>query len=173
MTKKTLEKKKKKNKLRKTLAKRTTDYWTAEEARGKLIVSLEYPGDADQELLPLLDLLNSVPGVRTLFSCCGHSRESFYMVLAFTSAQARSLIKSGFQAVKNSDPKISDCREDCFPHARFTIEDFYTKFADSLIFENSVGFYSNDLGMKKKAERIKDYKRICRFIMKLVPEKHW
>lgn len=170
MTKKTLEKK---HQLRKTLAKRTTDYWTAEEARKKLIVSLEYPRDIDQELLPLLDLINSVPGVRTMFSCCGHSRESFYMVLAFTSAQARSLIENCFQPIKNLDSKIADYQEDCFPHARFTIEDFYTKNIDSLIFENSVGFYSQELGMKKKAERIKDYKRICRFIMKLVPRKHW
>ena len=170
MTKKTLEKK---NQLRKTLAKRTTDYWSAEEARGKLIVSLEYPGDVDLELLPLLDLLNSVPGVRTMFSCCGHSRESFYMVLAFTSAQARSLIENGLQALKNLDRKIADYQEDCFPHVRFTIEDFYTKNADSLIFENSVGFYSQELGMKKKAERVKDYKRMCKFIMKLVPRKHW
>ena len=170
MTKKTLEKK---HQLKKTLAKRSTDYWTAEESRGKLIVSLEYPGDVDQELLPLLDLINSVPGVRTMFSCCGHSRESFYMVLAFTSAQARSLIENCFHAIKHLDPKIADYQEDCFPHARFTIEDFYTKNANSLIFENSVGFYSDDLGMKKKAERIKDYKRICKFIMKLVPKKHW
>lgn len=170
MTKATLEKK---NKLRKTLAKRTTDYWTAEEARGKLIVSLEYPGDVDIELIPLLDLINSVPGVRTLFSCCGHGRESFYMVLAFTSAQARSLIENCLQGLKNLDRKIADYQEDCFPHAKFTVEDFYTKNVDSLIFENSVGFYSNDLGMKKKAERIKDYKRICKFIMKLVPKKHW
>ena len=170
MTKATLEKK---NKLRKTLAKRTTDYWTAEEARGKLIVSLEYPGDVDIELIPLLDLINSVPGVRTLFSCCGHGRESFYMVLAFTSAQARSLIENCLQGLKNLDRKIADYQEDCFPHAKFTVEDFYTKNVDSLIFENSVGFYSNDLGMKKKAERIKDYNRICKFIMKLVPKKHW
>jgi len=170
MTKATLEKK---NKLRKTLAKRTTDYWTAEEARGKLIVSLEYPGDVDIELIPLLDLINSVPGVRTLFSCCGHGRESFYMVLAFTSAQARSLIENCLQGLKNLDRKIADYQEDCFPHAKFTVEDFYTKNVDSLIFENSVGFYSNDLGMKKKSERIKDYKRICKFIMKLVPRNHW
>ena len=170
MTKKTLEKK---HQLRKTPAKRSTDYWTTEESREKLIVSLEYPGDVDQELLPLLDLINSIPGVRTLFSCCGHGREPFYMVLAFTSAQTRSLIENCLHAIKHLDPKIADYQEDCFPHARFTIEDFYTKNANSLIFENSVGFYSDDLGMKKKAERIKDYKRICKFIMKLVPKKHW
>ena len=170
MTKKTLEKK---NKLRKTLAKRSSDYWTAEEARGKLIVSLEYPGDVDLELLPLLDLLNSVPGVRTMFSCCGHGRESFYMVLAFTSTQARSLIENGLQGLKWIDHKIADCKEDCFPHAKFTVEDFYTKNVDSVIFENSVGYYSDELGMKKKAERVKDYKRMCKFLMKLVPRKHW
>ena len=45
MTKKTLEKK---HQLRKTPAKRSTDYWTTEESREKLIVSLEYPGDVDQ-----------------------------------------------------------------------------------------------------------------------------
>ena len=170
MTKKTLEKK---NKLRKTLAKRSSDYWTADEARGKLIVSLEYPGDVDLELLPLLDLLNSVPGVRTMFSCCGHRRESFYMVLAFTSTQARSLIENGWHGLKNIDRKIADYQEDCFPHARFTVEDFYTKNEDSIIFENYVGFYSRELGMKKKAERVKDYKRMCKFLMKLVPKKHW
>ena len=170
MTKKMLEKK---HQLRKTLAKRTTDYWTAEEARGKLIVSLEYPGDVDLELLPLLDLLNSVPGVGTLFSCCGHGRKSFYISLAFTSSQARSLVENGLQAIKHIDCKIADYQEDCFPHARFTVEDFYTKNLNSIIFENCVGFYSQELGMKKKAERIKDYKRMCKFIMKLVPEKHW
>lgn len=170
MTRATLEKK---DKLRKTLAKRTTDYWTVEQARGKLILSLEYPGDVDIELIPLLDLINSVPGVRTLFSCCGHGRESFYMVLAFTSTQARSLVENCFQHSKHISRKIADPNEDCFPLAKFEIEDFHTKDSDSIVFENAVGFYSNELGTKKKPERIKDYKRICRFIMKLVPRKHW
>ena len=72
MTKATLEKK---NRLRKTCASRgNAAYWTAEQARGKLILSLEYPGDVDIELIPLLDLINSVPGVRTLFSCSLKSR---------------------------------------------------------------------------------------------------
>lgn len=171
MTKATLEKK---NRLRKTCASRgNAAYWTAEQARGKLILSLEYPGDVDIELIPLLDLINSVPGVRTLFSCCGHGRESFYMVLAFTSTQARSLIENGWQGLKNIDRRIADYQEDCYPHAKFTVEDFHSKDLNSLIFENAVGFYSTDLGTKKKPERIKDYKRMCKFLMKLVPRKHW
>ena len=172
MTKATLLKK---HKLRKTTVRRKDSdvYWTKEQARKKHIVSLDYPGDVDLELLPLLDLINSVPGVRTLFSCCGHSKESFYMVLAFTSVQTRSLLENGLQAIKNLSRDIVDYQEDCFPHAKFTIEDFHTKDLSSLVFENAVGFYSSDLGMKKKPERIQDYKRICKFLMKLVPRDHW
>lgn len=55
----------------------TNTYWTEEQANRKCIVSLEYPKDVDEELIPLLDLINSVPGVRTIFSCCGHAKESF------------------------------------------------------------------------------------------------
>lgn len=61
--------------------------------------------------------------------------------------------------------------EDCCPHARFTVEDFGK--TDCAISENQVGFYSIDLGLKKKAERIKDYKRMCKYIMKLVPYNQW
>ena len=167
----TTSKKKSGCEMRETTLKRSSNdtYWTAEQAKGKLIVSLEYPGDVDKELVPLLDLLNSVPGIRTLFSCCGHSKESFYMVLAFTSIQARSLLENMVATRKY----LGFVDEDCCPHARFTIEDFNDNMLDSIVFENHVGFYSTDLGMKKKTERIKDYKRMCKFIMKLVPRKHW
>lgn len=173
----TTSKKKSKCEMRETTLKRSSNdtYWTAEQAKGKLIVSLEYPGDDDEELVPLLDLLNSVPGIRTLFSCCGHSTKSFYMVLAFTSLQARSLLENMVATCKHLDKNklVNFVDEDCCPHARFTIEDFGDSMLDSIVFENHVGFYSSDLGMKKKTERIKDYKRMCKFIMKLVPRKHW
>lgn len=171
----TASKKKSRREIKETPIKRSTTYWTAEQAKGKLIVSLEYPGDVDKELIPLLDLLNSVPGIRTLFSCCGHSKESFYMVLAFTSLQARSLLENMVAHHKylDRDKLVSFVDEDCCPHARFTTEDFNNNMLDSVVFENQVGFYSADLGMKKKSERIKDYKRMCKFIMKLVPRKHW
>jgi len=155
--------------------KRNADdtYWTKAQANRKCIVSLEYPKDVDKELIPLLDLINSVPGVRTIFSCCGHAKESFYMVLAFTSLQTRSLFENMVSRNKYIDKNIttSFADEDCCPHARFTVETF-GKTACAIL-ENQVGFYSTDLGLKKKAERIKDYKRMCKYIMKLVPYNHW
>lgn len=32
----------------------------------------EYPNDIDAELVPLLDAMNSLPGIETRSSCCGH-----------------------------------------------------------------------------------------------------
>ena len=155
--------------------RRTTDYWTEEEGKSKLILSLEYPEDVDAELVPLLDLLNSIPGMRTLFSCCGHKRGPFYMVIAFTSLQAKSLVENYFRGMKHVGWDLPGNGEDCILHSKFDeIEDFYTKdFLNTPIFENTVGFYSTELGMKGKAERVKDYKQICKFLMKLVPSKHW
>ena len=31
-----------------------------------------YPKDVDKELVPMLDVFNNIPGVRTVYSCCRH-----------------------------------------------------------------------------------------------------
>ena len=33
---------------------------------------MPYPEDIDQECIPLCDALNSLPGISTISSCCGH-----------------------------------------------------------------------------------------------------
>ena len=63
----------------------------------KIIHNFTYPEDVDKELIPLLNIINCIPGVRTIFSCCGHKREDFYLVLAYTSLQTRSLIDGVFK----------------------------------------------------------------------------
>ncbi len=35
------------------------------------------PGDTDKECIPLCLLLNKLPGIQTIESCCGHRRDSF------------------------------------------------------------------------------------------------
>ena len=35
-----------------------------------------YPDDVDAELLPMLDVFNNLPGVRTCMSCCGHGKSN-------------------------------------------------------------------------------------------------
>lgn len=38
-----------------------------------------YPEDVDAELIPMLDVFNNLPGVRTCMSCCGHGTGRWYM----------------------------------------------------------------------------------------------
>ena len=43
---------------------------------------MRYPEDIDREIVPFLDAVNELPGLKTLYSCCGHGREAFYFVVA-------------------------------------------------------------------------------------------
>jgi len=37
----------------------------------------DYPSDMDVECIPLCDALNSLPGIQTSESCCGHGSHNF------------------------------------------------------------------------------------------------
>ena len=41
--------------------------------KGKDHRKFSYSKDVDKELVPMLDVFNNIPGVRTVFSFCGHS----------------------------------------------------------------------------------------------------
>jgi len=38
---------------------------------------VKYPSDMDYECVPLCNALNAIPGIRTVESCCGHSKTEF------------------------------------------------------------------------------------------------
>jgi len=59
---------------------------------------MNYPDDIDKELIPLLDSMNSIPGIRTLFSCCGHGRRDgeFYIYLAASELDSLNFITNAF-----------------------------------------------------------------------------
>lgn len=160
-----------KNSKKEYKVSRACDYWKPEEVSKKTTIQrFAYPDDVDVELLPLLDLINVIPGVRTLFSCCGHGKEPFYMVLAFTSLQTRSWFEQIFakhKFVKDFDDVAAEMPKD------FLIEDFNDHQLCNHIFEDSVGFYSTSLGTSKKSSRVKVYKLICKCLLKLVPNKQW
>jgi len=48
----------------------------------------EYDDRMDKECVPLCDALNALPGIRTIESCCGHSKHSFrvYFLVDGTSS---------------------------------------------------------------------------------------
>lgn len=53
------------------------------DASKKKLTKFEYPKDIDKELIPLLDTIGSVPGLRPLFSCCGHRYKEFLISLLY------------------------------------------------------------------------------------------
>lgn len=48
---------------------------------------MKYDGRMDAKCIELCDTLNSLPGIRTSESCCGHGRESFDIWLYVESMQ--------------------------------------------------------------------------------------
>ena len=40
---------------------------------------MNYDGRMDRQCIPLCDAINSIPGLVTACSCCGHGRESFLL----------------------------------------------------------------------------------------------
>lgn len=53
--------------------------------KGKDHRKLSYSKDVDKELVPMLDVFNNIPGVRTIYSCCGHGYPGWYMTFKTTS----------------------------------------------------------------------------------------
>ena len=126
----------------------------------KIIHNFTYPEDVDKELIPLLNIINCIPGVRTIFSCCGHKREDFYLVLAYTSLQTRSLIDGVFKMKVFNN--------------QFTAEDFYdSMICGNTITEYCIGYYSTKLGLSCKKSRVKTYKKLEKYLLEFVPINNW
>ena len=143
------------------------------ENNEKTIQKFKYPKDVDKELIPMLNIINSIPGVRTTNSCCGHGKYNFYLTLAYTSCQTRSFIDNLFQRncwdIKGFTDKLADDDIIC----QFKIVDFYSSDTDNMIFENYVSYYNEKLGLMNKKERLNEYKKICYFLMMLIPNNDW
>lgn len=61
------------------------------------MMHFEYPSDIDDEMIPLLDRLNNLPGVSSQFCCCGHGgRGEFYILLHCTSIITMKMIYNAF-----------------------------------------------------------------------------
>jgi hypothetical protein len=139
----------------------------------KTIQKFKYPKDVDEELIPMLNIINSIPGVRTLFSCCGHGKNEFYLALAYTSCQTRSYIDNIFQRISFNIKGFNDEDTNNKNICKFRILDMYCLDNNDMIFENRVLYSSNELGLMNKKERLKEYKKICYFLMKLLPNEYW
>lgn len=59
---------------------------------------INYPSDIDKEMIPLLDALNSIRGVKTRFTCCGHGRKcgEFYIYMEVSNLKSLKMLYNVF-----------------------------------------------------------------------------
>lgn len=134
----------------------------------KIIQNFIYPKDVDKELIPMLNIINSIPGVRTVFSCCGHGKNDFYLSLAYTSCQTRSFIDNIFQRngclIKGFNDEDTNNKYIC----KFKILDMHCVSNNNMIYETEVLYSSEELGLMNKKDRINEYKKNLLFLTKVI-----
>ena len=133
-----------------------------------------YSDDVDEELVPMLDVFNNLPGVRTVYCCCGHGDSQWYMVFYCTSDFMANVLMNYF----TKHNKLCTTDEDDWIKkisVRFKYEVEYDDAAKSwnTIPEKEVVVRSDDLGRAKEGKRLAEYKRICEFFASLTPMNEW
>lgn len=127
--------------------------------KNKIFQQFSYPKDMDEEMIPLMDVLNSIPGVRTMYSCCGHDYDNMmYFVINFTSDYARELV--AYEVFDKSGDFVN------------ISEDYEAIMFDCKVPELKVSFYVKPKTRSKK-ERIRLYKKWIKALVEYLPRKHW
>jgi hypothetical protein len=110
----------------------------------------------DKMLVPLLDTLNSIPGCRTLYSCDGHGKESFYITMGICSEQVFEKVAKIF---KENTPE-------------FEIDDGIGP--DGLLdYERHLGIYSWGVGSSPYWKRRRFIEKMTKIFKGLVPYNLW
>jgi hypothetical protein len=131
----------------------------------------EYPDDVDEELVPMLDVFNNLPGVRTIYCCCGHGDSQWYMVFRCASHFMANVIMNYFtKYVKPNED------EDWLKGVQ-TKFDYEVEYEDNVKYntipEEKVVVRSDALGNSKENERKAEYARICEFFASFMPMYEW
>ena len=131
-----------------------------------------YPDDVDAELLPMLDVFNNLPGVRTCMSCCGHGKSNWYMTFLCTSDYMVNVILNYFS--KNVP---IDENDEWQKRVQTTLE-FDLDYDENVseyhaIPEKMIIVSSNELGKMSESGRCREYKKICEFFSHFMPYNEW
>lgn len=152
------------------------------------IQHFKYPKDVDEELVSLLDAVNSVPGLRSMFCCCGHGRQEFYIMLACCNEEiAKKVFKifnlpfqkdiilaisnSGGSRIALQSGKILSKDNKFYAYLDSPDISRYRGFATQE--KISISVYSEALGMLKTRERKLEISKLEKKFLKLVPKIHW
>jgi len=121
----------------------------------------------------MLDVINSVPGVRTVFSCCGHGQTTWYFTLAFTSKFmfdiASEFFKNG-RCVLNDGLGMIECFDLAFKYRVYDNDSF---LLTSSVPELKLAVHCDEFDQKREPERANEYKRICSLFAKFLVKRYW
>jgi hypothetical protein len=132
--------------------------------KGKDHRKFSYSKDVDKELVPMLDVFNNIPGVRTIYSCCGHGYPGWYLSFKTTSDFMYNTLVNYFNKDGDEYP--------WFPDVDFNVETDESE-QWGLVPEKRVTVYCDKLGMLKADKRREEYAKICEFFSKFTPYCEW
>ena len=119
-----------------------------------------YPKDMDKEMIDFMDVLNNIPGCRTLYCCQGHGFGHWYFVANCCNMFPYKAIRSYFQEKQKHNSKI-EIIEGC------------DSSLDDLFKELQIAVYDKSFDKMTLAKKKIAYRKMCEYFLKLVPRKHW
>ena len=119
-----------------------------------------YPKDMDKEMIDFIDVLNNIPGCRTLYCCQGHGDGAWYFVANCCNMFPYKAIRSYFQEKQKHNSKIE-------------ILEGYDSNLDNLFKELQITVYDKSFDKMTLAKKKIAYRKMCEHFLKLVPRKHW
>lgn len=119
-----------------------------------------YPKDMDKEMIDFMDVLNNIPGCRTLYCCQGHGFGHWYFVANCCNMFPYKAIRSYFQEKQKHNSKI-EIIEGC------------DSSLDDLFKELQIAVYDKSFDKMTLAKKKIAYKKMCEHFLKYVPRKHW
>ena len=124
-----------------------------------------YPKDVDKELVPMLDVFNNIPGVRTVYSCCGHDKPGWYMMFYTASYYMAGVLEDYFKTkgMGKLDQSLEFQVNRC--------DDGWKNW--NTVPESRITIYCDNLGMMKTEARRKEYMKMCEFFSGFAPRREW
>ena len=119
-----------------------------------------YPKDMDKEMIDFMDVLNNIPGCRTLYCCQGHGFGHWYFVANCCNMFPYKAIRSYFQEKQKHNSKI-EIIEGC------------DSSLDDLFKELQIAVYDKSFDKMTLAKKKIAYRKMCEHFLKYVPRKHW
>lgn len=120
-----------------------------------------YPKDMDKEMIDFMDVLNNIPGCRTMYSCQGHHQGGWYFVANCCNEISLACIRDYFENKQKAgmpNIEILEGRE----------LGIISEIPELTIAVYDKSFDAQTLTKKKAA-----YADMCRHFLKYVPRRHW